>query len=56
MKRFGKREEPDILQRKINKMLLNSEIKRYLKNLELILGHGNLISKFKKLNLRRLKK
>ena len=56
MKKSGKKKELDMHQKKINKMQLNNEIKKYLRNLELILGLGNLISKFKKLNLRRLKK
>lgn len=56
MKKSGKRKELDMHRKKINKMQQNNEIKKYLRNLELISELGSLISKFKKLNLRRLKK
>lgn len=56
MKKCGKRKEQDMHQRKINKMLLNNETKKYLRNSELISGPGNLIFKFRRQSSRRLKK
>ena len=56
MKKSGKKKEQDMHQKKINKMQLSNEIRKYLRNLELISELGSLICKFKKLNLRKLKK